>query len=174
VLRWPIRGADRYVTLDQAFSFEQESAYKVTDGTREKLLAMIPQETFAASCCPCKIVLNDIEAFVRVRSIDLCDPADLKALRERIGDACMSGAEMVDQLVRFCHTEPRLPTTDVRFTPRRRRWRCRPTMTRDEVIAHVSSLRVRNVTADMAFYAWRDLARTPAAPFIKAAMEATR
>ena len=171
VVRWPIRGADRYVSLDQAFSFEQESAYKVTDGTREKLLAMIPQETFAASCCPCKIVLDDIEAFVRGRAIDLCDPADLKALRDRIGDACMSGAEMVDQLVRFCHTEPRLPSTGVRFTSEEAPLALSVDMTRDDVIAHVESLRARNATADMAFYAWRDLARTSSAPFIKAAME---
>ena len=117
VMRHPIHGVDRYLSLEQAFQFEQECPYKVTDATRDKLLAMIPMETFAASCCPGKIVLNDIETFVRERSIDICDPADLKALRERIGDACMSGAEMVDQLVRFCHTEPRLPSTDVRFTP---------------------------------------------------------
>ncbi|HRR33854.1 MAG TPA: hypothetical protein P5026_07150 [Kiritimatiellia bacterium] len=171
VLRWPIHGVDRYITLDQAFSFEQDSAYKVTDRTREKLLATIPPETFAASCCPCKIVLNDIEAFVQERSIDLCDPDDLQALRERIGDACMSGAEMVEQLVRFCHTEPRLPSTEVRFEPEGAPLALSVDMTRDEVIAHVESLRTRNVTADMAFYAWRDLARTPAAPFIKAAME---
>jgi hypothetical protein len=44
-------------------------------------------------------------------------------------------------------------------------------MTRDEVIAHVESLRGRNVSAELAFYAWRDLGRTPSGPFVKAAME---
>ena len=76
VLRWPVNGVNRYLSLEQAFRFEQESPYKVTDATRDKLLAMIPMETFAASCCPCKIVLNDIEGFVRERSINLDDPDD--------------------------------------------------------------------------------------------------
>lgn len=171
MVRWPIHGVDRYVTLEQAFSFEQDSAYKVTDNTREKLLAMIPQETFAMSCCPNKIVLDDIEEFVRERAIDLSDPADLKALRDRIGDACVCGDEMVDQLVRFCHTEPRLPSADVRFVSAAAPLALTLDMTREEVIAHLESLRAHNETADMAFYAWRDLSRTPAAPFIKAAME---
>ena len=156
MVRWPIRGVDRYVTLEQAFSFEQDSAYKVTDGTREKLLAMIPQETFAMSCCPNKIVLDDIEEFVRERAIDLSNPADLKVLRERIGDACVCGDEMVDQLVRFCHTEPRLPSADVRFVPAEAPLALTLDMTREEVIAHLESLRAHNETADMAFYAWRD------------------
>jgi hypothetical protein len=171
VVRRRVRGVDRYVSLEQAFSFEQESAYKVTDGTRDKLLDMMPMETFAASCCPCKIVLNDIEAFVRDQAIDLHNPEDLRALKERIGDTCMSASEMVEKLARFCHTAPRLPSPDVAFEPESAPLALSTEMTRDGVVAHVESLRGRNVTADMAFYAWRDLTRTPAAPFVKAALE---
>jgi len=43
-------------------------------------------------------------------------------------------------------------------------------MTRDEVVACVESLRQHNMTADMAFYAWRDLSRTPVEPFMLAAL----
>ena len=44
-------------------------------------------------------------------------------------------------------------------------------MTRDEVVACVESLRQHNMTADMAFYAWRDLSRTPVEPFMLAALD---
>lgn len=172
VLRWPIHGVNRYLSLERAFSFEQESPYKVTDGTRDKLLAMIPMEMFAASCCPCKIVLNDLEAFVRERVIDLDDPAELNALKAQIGDACLPAAEMVTQLARFCRTEPRLPAAEgVVFDTAQPPIRLGNEMTREEVVAAVEALRGRNVTADMAFYAWRDLTRTPYAPFAKAALE---
>ncbi len=172
VLRWPIHGVNRYLALEQAFSFEQESAYKVTDATRDKLLAMIPMETFAASCCPCKIVLNDIEAFVRERSVDLDNPEDLQALKVKIGDTCMSASDMVAQLARFCHTEPRLPSTEgVTFDVSQPQVSLTPEMTRDDVIVQVEALRGRNVTADLAFYAFRDLTRTPYAPFARAALE---
>ena len=172
VLRWPVHGVPRYLALEQAFSFEQESPYKVTDATREKLLEMIPMETFAASCCSCKIVLNDVEAFVRERSVDLDDPADLHALKAKIGDACMSASDMVAQLVRFCHTVPRLPEAEpVSFDARQPPVRLTAEMTREEVVAQVAALRERNTAADLAFYALRDLSRTPCAPFVKAALE---
>ena len=172
VLRWPVHGVSRYLALEQAFSFEQESTYKVTDATRDKLLTMIPMETFAASCCPCKIVLNDIEAFVRERSIDLDDPSDLQALKVKIGDTCMSAADMVAQLARFCHTEPRLPATEgVTFDASQPQICLTAEMTREDVIVQVEAMRGRNVTADLAFYALRDLTRTPYAPFVRAALE---
>ena len=172
VLRWPVNGVDRYLSLEQAFSFEQDSPYKVTDATRDKLLNTIPVETFAASCKCCQSVLNDIEAFVREREIDLDDPEDLQALKVQIGDSCMRASDMVSQVVRFCHTEPRLPSTEgLVFDSQEPPVRLTTEMTREEVIAHVESLRGNNVSADLAFYAWRDLARTPSGPFVKAAME---
>jgi hypothetical protein len=172
VLRWPVNGIDRYLALEQAFSFEQDSPYKVTDATRDKLLAMIPIETFSASCSLCKIVLNDVEAVVRERSIDLDDPADLQVLKAAVGDGCMSASEIVGQLIRFCHTEPRLPSLEgVAFDAGESPLALTLEMTREEVVEHVEALRSRNVTADLAFYAWRDLSRTPSAPFIQAALE---
>lgn len=172
VLRWPVHGVDRYLALEQAFSFEQESPYKVTDATREKLIAVIPPETFSASCSLCKIVLNDVEAFVRGRTIDLDEPADLHALKVMIGDGCMSASEIVSELVRFCHTEPQLPATDgLAFDTSEPAFALTADMTREAVIAHVESLRGRNATAELAFFAWRDLSRTPYEPFARAALE---
>jgi len=74
--------------------------------------------------------------------------------------------------VRFCHTEPRLPSLEgVEFDRSEPPIALSLEMEREEVIAHVEALRGQNVTADLAFYAWRDLSRTPSAPFILAAME---
>ena len=171
VLRWPVNGVNRYLSLEQAFRFEQESPYKVTDATRDKLLEGIPMETFAASCCPCKVVLNDLEAFIRARAVDLDNPDDLAALKAQIGDACMSASDMVAQLVRFCHTEPRLPAAEgVTFTTEQPPVPLTADMARDEVIARLEALRQRSLTADLAFYAWRDLSRTPYEPFARAAL----
>jgi len=172
VLRWPVNGVDRYLPLEKAFSFEQDSPYKVTDHTRDKLLATIPVETFGASCKCCQVALNDIEAFVNEREIDLDNDEDLQALKVQIGDSCMRASDMVEQLVRFCHTKPRLPSTEgLTFDGGEVPVRLTTDMTREEVFAHVESLRSRNTTAELAFYAWRDLSRTSSAPFILAAME---
>ncbi|MCL2105403.1 MAG: hypothetical protein FWH21_10250, partial [Kiritimatiellaeota bacterium] len=172
VLRCTVSGVSRYLSLEQAFRFEQDSSYKVTDSTRPKLLATIPNEIFSAGYAPCQIVLNDVEDFVRERAIDLDDADDVEALKVAIGNSCMNAAEVVRQLIRFCRTEPRLPdAAGVTFDPAEPPVMLSLDMTREDVIRHVETLRETNVTADMAFYAWRDLSRTDPGPFIQAAME---
>lgn len=172
VVRWPINGINRYLLLEQAFRFEQDSTYKVTDGTRVRLMETIPMETFAAGHAPCKVVLNDIEDFVRTHNVNLEDPENIEALKQAIGNACMSAEEIVQQLIHFCDTEPRLPDASAAtFDIREPAIPLTTSMTRDEVIACVESLRTTNMTADMAFYAFRDLARTRIEPFMLAALE---
>lgn len=171
VLRCLIRGAHRYITLEQAFQFEQDSPYQVTDSTRDRLIESIPQEIFAINYPPCKIVLNDVEDFVAQQSIDLGKESDVQALHAVIGDSCMNAEEMVRQLIKFCHTTPRLPHTEqVTFDATEGAFDITPAMTREEILAHIEFMRTRNPTADLAFYAWRDLSRTDIAPFLYAAM----
>ncbi len=172
VLRWPVRGVDRFLMLDQAFSFESESAYRVTDNTREKLLDAIPIEEFSASYLPCKVILNDIELFVKSHSIDLDKENDRSALMAEIGDSCISAGEMVQQLVDFCHTKPRLPDIErVELDSSEAPIELDSEMTRKNVIEYLGKMREKNVTVNMAFYALRDLLATDPGPFIKAAME---
>jgi uncharacterized protein involved in tolerance to divalent cations len=132
----------------------------------------IPMETFSAGHMPCKVVLNDIEDFVRTHDLELENTEDIEALKQAIGNACMSAAEIVQQLIRFCDTEPRLPDASAAtFDTSEPAIPLTPSMTREEIIACVESLRLHNVTADMAFYAWRDLSRTRVEPFMLAALE---
>jgi hypothetical protein len=172
VLRWPIHGINRYLLLEQAFRFEQDSTYKVTDHTRVRLMETIPLETFSAGHLPCKVVLNDIEDFVRTHAVNLENPDDIEVLKQTIGNACMSAAEIVQQLIHFCDTDPRLPDASVAtFDTREPSIHLTPHMTREEVITCVESLRPHNMTADMAFYAFRDLSCTRIEPFMLAALE---
>jgi hypothetical protein len=172
VLRWPVNGINRYLLLEQAFCFEQDSTYKVTDDTRPRLMETIPIETFSAGHPPCKVVLNDIEDFIKDRDLNLERPEDSEALTQAIGNACMSASEIVRQLSLFCHTKPRLPdASTVTFDSSESAIPLTTTMHREEVVACIESLRTKNITADMAFYAWRDLSRTPVEPFMLAALE---
>ena len=172
VLRWPVHGVDRYLMLEEAISFESESAYRVTGPTREKLLDSIPLEEFSASYLPCKVVLNDIENFVKTHSIDLDDERDRIALMEEIGDSCITAGTMVQQLVDFCHTRPRLPDIErVELDSSETPIELNTDMPREQVVEYLQGVRGSNITVDMAFYSYRDLTTTPPEPFIKAAME---
>lgn len=171
VIRSEVNGAPRYLPLADAFRFEAECAFRVTDSTRPKLLAAIPAELFDANHKPGAIVLDDVEAFIRGRRLDLDAAAGREALAKAVGCSCLNAREMVKRLAAFCATVPRLPDASrVAFDSSEGAFALDPAMTREEIAAAVEAMRGRNVTADCAFYAFRDFSRTDPAPFIRAAL----
>jgi hypothetical protein len=172
LLRCPVHGLDHYIGMDRVFAYERNSSYRATDGTREKLLAEIAQEEFTHARCPGKIVLNDVEAFVRSREIDLDRPADVEALKREVNCSCVRAEEAIDSLIRFCQVEPRLPSASaVRFVPSATALALEPGLTRDEIHRRVAAARNGNAAADLAWYAFRDLGVTEALPFLTAALQ---
>ncbi len=171
-LRWPIRGADRYIGVEAVFPYEQGSSYSFTDQTREKLMAEVDAELFQPSPLPDRIVLNELESFAKSREIDLSDPGDVENLRTQFSCNCLNAQTAIEALIRFCCIEPRLPVEAEKiFLPSETPLDLTGAMRREEVLERLDSLRGKNSIADMAFYAYRDLNRTEAAPFVKAAME---
>ena len=76
------------------------------------------------------------------------------------------------QLRRFCWTEPRLPDPGGKIFERDQApLGLTVGMERADIVTRLESVRERNETADLAFYAYRDLNRTAAEPFLKAALE---
>lgn len=172
VMRWTLHGTDHYVPLERVFAYEQSSANRLTDGTRERLMAEVAQEEFMSARCPGKLVLNDLEAYVRDHAIDLDNPADVAALKEQVACGCLDGQSAIDALIRFCHVVPRLPDPGrVQFGRAAEPIQIEVGMDREAIDAHLAGLRARNTTADLAFYALRDLARTEALPFLLAALQ---
>jgi hypothetical protein len=73
-------------------------------------------------------------------------------------------------LFEFCNLEPRLPGKDKVFI-KTESIDLTNDMEREDIISYLESIRVKNTTADLAFYAYRDLSRTSWDPFMKAAIE---
>ena len=79
---------------------------------------------------------------------------------------------LIDKLIRFCHVEPRLPEADAKtFSNSGTPLGLDLEMSREEVVERLESIRSRNVMADLAFHAYRDLSRIEPEPFLKAALE---
>lgn len=172
VMRWPLHGTDHYVSMDRVFSYEQNSKYKVSDSTRDKLMAEVAQEEFALSYCPGKIVFNDLESFIRSTPIDLDDPGHVALLKQRINCSCLNAEKAIDDLLRFCQVKPRLPLVTGRtFQPSGEPLGIAPGMDRDAICSRLTALRRTNGMVDMAFYAYRDLAHTEPEPFLTAALQ---
>jgi hypothetical protein len=171
-LRHPIRGVDHFVPLEVAFQFEEGSPALVTDTTRDSLLAEIDMDQFVTARIQGRIVLNDLEAFIRKEKPDLNRPEDVVRLKEQFACDCLNAEWAIESLISFCHVVPRLPDPgDKVFLKNREPLNVTREMDREAIIARLESIRTVNPVADLAFYAYRDLNRTDPAPFLKAAME---
>jgi hypothetical protein len=170
-LRHTIHGVERYIMLEKAFAYENGSNYKVTDNTRSKLLDDIPVEEFECAQFDKRIVLDDLEMFVEQEQISLNDPQDVARLHAKFATGCPDADKGMDGLISFCHTAPRLPDPKAKRFEAGTELGLEVGMTREAIIARLEKIRETNPVADMAFYAYRDLTRTPHEPFLKACIE---
>jgi hypothetical protein len=171
-LRWTVHGAERYLPLEKAFAVEDGCSYLVTDTTRPKLMAELDADEFAVARLDGRIVLNDLEAFVRDRRIDLDRTEHAEQLKAKFACDCLRAELAIDELIRFCRVDPRLPASEgKRFQAGGEPLGIDPDMDREAVVARLEALRDRHPLADLAFYAYRDLNRTEPEPFLLAALE---
>lgn len=171
-LRADRHGRPMYIAAEKVYHYEHGSPYKISDATRDKLLAEIDEDEFFTSPIDGRVTINDLEAFFRGRRIDPGDDASIQRLLKEVQCSRFQTRRAIEELMDFARLEPRLP--DVagarRFTPGPA-IDLSPDMSREAVIGALEAQRASNPVADLAFYAFRDLSRTDWAPFVRAAME---
>ena len=171
-IRWPLHGVDNYISAERVFAYEHGSPYRINDRTRDKLLAEIDTEEFQVTPLPHRIVLNELEELVRQKNIKCNTPDDLELLKAQLASDCLEAEVALERLAGFCNTDPRLPDIETKkFVSGQDPLGISLEMTREEIIDRLEVIRERNDTANMAFYAYRDLNRTEPWPFVVAAMQ---
>ena len=163
-------GSNYYIPLDKLFEYEHSSKWSVNDDTRNKLLAEVDGEEFFPDIVPGKIMLNDVETFLRKhRGHDLQEIENdfLNTFSTEHTD-CVR--KMFIDIREFTITEPQLPLPDKDFETE-----VYPdiliTDSREEIIRKVRALAGQSEIALLSLYAYRDMAHTDWRPFIKAAIE---
>ena len=171
-LKFTIFGEEHYIALERLYAYEHGSPYRLTDNTRDRLLAGVDREEFQSSPFPHRIVLNDLEAFVRENHLEVSREEDLEVLREHFSSICLDTEKLLHALRRFCFVSPRLPAAAAkRFAPRAEPLGIDPEMSREEIIARLEDLSPRSAPARLVFYASRALDRVEAEPFLLAAVQ---
>jgi len=171
-LKWSLHGVDHYIAAETVFKYEHGSPYRLSNKTRPNLLSQIEIEEYQPSRILNRIVLNDLETFVRQNDICFSDPEQLKLLTAQFATGCLSARAAIKNLAQFCHLTPNLPEPDDKlFVPREHPFGIEPGMTRGEIYSKLEAVRAVSDTADLAFYAYRDLNYTEVKPFLKAALE---
>lgn len=171
-LRCDRNGVPCYIPLEKAFAYENGSPYRITDNTRTKLLQDIEREEFQCSPLPRRIVLNDLEVFINEHPIDIDTPEDVSRLEAQFDCDCLDASLALRDLIRFCHIQPRLPQASEKTFCRTDAFIDLPVgLSRKEIQQRLQAIRGSNPTADLAFYAYRDLGSIAYGPYLQACME---
>ncbi len=163
-------GQPQFLKAEALFHYEHGSNFKIADKTHEKLLAEVSDEDFVPYELPGRIRCDKLEEFIQKQKVDVRNADGKAALRSFVEPVIPDAQEFVDKLADFLHTEPKLPALDKNFLP------AEPIeitveQSREQIINYLQGLRRSNATADLAFYAYRDMQSCDWEPFVKAAVE---
>ena len=171
-LRHELNGHAHYIPVEKVYAYEHASNYKISDDTRTRLLDEMDEDEFFPAPMENRILLNKFDEFFKQFRVKLDKPEDVERLMAEMECNCTRNRSAVQELLSFARLEPHLPGLGgKRHHTHLAHIQLAPTMTREEIVAHLTGLRAELPVADLAFYAYRDLAKCDAAPFLKAALE---
>jgi len=164
------RGGQKFAKAEVLFHYEHGSKFRIADDTFEKLLTEVSEEDILPYKLPDRICCRQLCAFCEYENIDVKTAAGKKALEKCLAPLIPDANEFVEKLAQFVHIKPQLPSLDKNFINS-------PAInlsidqTREQIIDYLRSIRKISPTADLAFYAYRDMETCDWTPFIKAAVE---
>ena len=163
-------GQAQFLKAEALFHYEHGSNFKIADKTHDKLLAEVADEDFVPYELPGRIRCDKLEEFIQKQKVDVRNPDGKAALRSFVEPVIPDAQKFVDELADFVHTEAKLPALDKNFLT------TLPIeitigQSREQIIDYLQQIRQSNTTADLAFYAYRDMESCDWVPFVKAAVE---
>ncbi len=163
-------GQPRFIRAELLYHYEHGSPYKIGDATHDKLLAEVSDDDFARSELPGRVRCDHLSRFLEQRKIDVRRADGRDALRKFLEGTIPEAGKLVDDLANFVHVEADLPAGDKDFADAGA-IRISVDQSREEIIEYVQGIRGHHATADLAFYAYRDMDTCDWRPFMKAAVE---
>ena len=163
-------GQPHFLKAETLFHYEHGSNYRVADKTFEKLLAEVSDEDFVPYQLPGRIRCDQLDDLIQQYKPDLNKTQDKSAFIKFIKPVIPDPENFANDLADFLHTQAKLPGPDKNFLPSDP-IEISPEQSREQIIDYLRHKRQSNKTADLAFYAYRDMESCRWAPFVKAALE---
>ena len=166
-------GMQRYIPAENAYAYEHTSSFKVNESTRNKLLSEIDESEFLKEPLQDRLCLNNFIEFFETHKVNFRDEKDIIILMDQFNYPLMPSTKknkILTSLYEFCNVKPRLPGVNKNFI-NSEPIQLSTEMSREDIISYLESIRDKNVSADLAFYAFRDFSRIEWKPFIKVAIE---
>jgi hypothetical protein len=160
-------GQAQFLKAEVLFHYEHGSHFRVADETFEKLLGEVSDEDYIHYELTDRIRCDRLHAFL-CKHIDLQKLTDRTKLVAFLSPMIPDAETLVDELVRFIHTQAKLPDSQKQFS-RVESISLTPEMGRQAIVEAVLSKRTSNPVADLAVYAYRDMDQCAWDPFVMAA-----
>jgi hypothetical protein len=94
-IRYDIHGKARYIPAERVYAYEHNSTFKVSDATRDKLLAEIDEDEFFAQPLEGRLLLNKFDDFFRKGKVDISKPGDIERLASELDCQCSKSRDVV-------------------------------------------------------------------------------
>ena len=163
-------GQPQFIRAELLYHYEHGSPYKIGDATHDKLLEEVSDEDFVRFELPGRVRCDRLCGLFKQQKIDARQPAGRNILQRFLEPTIPEAGKLVDDLASFVHIEANLPGPDKKFLDAGT-IRISVDQTREEIIDYLRQMRENNTTADLAFYAFRDMDNCDWRPFVKAAVE---
>ncbi len=165
-----LRGDDKYIRAEVLFQYEHSNPIRIGSDSLDKIFSDVSEEDFHPFKPDDRVCVEQLIRFIKRSGIDI-HTQEGRSLCKTYFDKYMDDSEQfVAELSEFCKIEARLPSSDKRFIDNQG-IEISSDMTREEIIDYLKDKRDTNTTADLAFYAYRDMRECPWQPFLKASLE---
>jgi len=160
----------KYAKAEVLFHYEHGSNFRIADETFERLLEEVSDEDLSPYKLPDRMCCRQFCAFAEYENLDVRKESDRPAIKKYLAPFVPQIDKFLQELGIFLHIEPKLPDFDKTFVDS-------PSINlsveynREQIIDYLKSIRKSSTTADLAFYAYRDMETCDWQPFIKAAIE---
>jgi len=164
------RGEAMFVNAEVLFHYEHGSNLRIADDTFDKLLVEVSSDDYSPYKVADRLCCEELMRFVEHEMIDMDKVMGRKMLAKYLERFVPDTDKFVDELSSFMHIDAKLPGFDKDYVTGEP-IELSVEQNRDQVIEYLSGIRKTNITADLAFYAYRDMERCDWRPFVKAAVE---
>lgn len=163
-------GLAQFIKAETLFSYEHNSKYRIAESTHNKLIEEASEEDFVSDPMPGRVRCDQLEQLISKKHPDPRTSEGRELLIQLYKPYIPDAEQMVAKMADFLHSQAKLPAAEKNYT-QAEPIKISTSSTRQEIIDYLQSIRKINPTADLAFYAYRDMTSCDWQPFIKAAME---
>jgi hypothetical protein len=163
-------GQAQFIKAETLFHYEHNSKYRIAESTHNKLIEEVHEEDFVSAPIPGRIRCDQLEQFLNKQKPDPQTSEGRETIIKLFKPYIPDAEQMIDRLADFLHSEAKLPSGEKNYI-QSEPIKINTNSTREEIIDYLNSIRKTNATADLAFYAYRDMDTCDWQPFIKAAIE---